>query len=254
MLGDLVGFLDRRHVLAEPGEHRRDARRRGTGSAAASADSASSPGMNRRTARRANHSFGSRSRSQRLPAIQSRIVRIVPPRILAVRAFAGPSRRRVPGQTRPRLESTGWPDSSTSTTRTARCPSCGRSSRRSATSARSSSSCATSSPAQTARRDGGSTGPAAGRCTPDDALARRRGAPPAPPPDAGRHRPDAGGRRPDRRARRHAPRDRDRPDRLPGARQRPPGLAVLAARRRRHRVVARARRGVRRPARPDRPG
>src|SRR3954447_2334723 len=43
---------------------------------AASAASTSSPGMNRRTARRANHSFGIRSRSQAFDAIQSRIRRI----------------------------------------------------------------------------------------------------------------------------------------------------------------------------------
>src|SRR3954453_20413046 len=43
---------------------------------AASAASTSSPGMNRRTARRANHSFGIRSRSHAFDAIQSRIRRI----------------------------------------------------------------------------------------------------------------------------------------------------------------------------------
>src|SRR3954447_8200371 len=43
---------------------------------AASAASTSSPGMNRRTARRANHSLGIRSRSHAFDAIQSRIRRI----------------------------------------------------------------------------------------------------------------------------------------------------------------------------------
>src|SRR4029079_6006414 len=53
----------------------------------------------------------------------------------------------------------------------------------------------------------------------DQSQRERRGAPAAPPPDAGRDRPDAGRRRPDRRAGRHAPRDRDRPRRLPGPRR-----------------------------------
>ena len=58
---------------------------------------------------------------------------------------------------------------------------------------------------------------------------------------------------PARRARRHPARDRDGPHRLPGARQRPPDLALLAPRRGRHRVVARARRRLLGPAPPVRP-
>ena len=67
---------------------------------------------------------------------------------------------------------------------------------------------------------------------------RRRRAAPDAPPDAGPGGPDGRGRRPDRGDGDHPARHRRWPRRLPRPRQRPAGLAVLAARRGGRRLLA----------------
>ena len=67
VLGDLVAFLEPRDVLAEASEHARDAVGPERDPGVEGAARQSSPGMNRRIARFANHSFGRRSCSHAIP-------------------------------------------------------------------------------------------------------------------------------------------------------------------------------------------